>query len=117
MEFTEKEKTIAELFVANLNAKIKTIKKSKSAKEEVQEDEVEIPLEKNLQEKMDDFLVKLPTVRTQTDGFINTSSGDFGFPLQLRVAIDENGQEYATAVEKDTNSGVASISFDSMEME
>lgn len=66
-----------------------------------QEDEAEIPLEKNLQEKMDEFLVKLPTVRTQADGFVNTSNGDFGFPLQLKVAIDENGLEYATAVGKD----------------
>jgi len=71
--------------------------------------------EPDLIQKMDDFLIKLPTIRTQEDGFVNTSKGDFGFPKELVVVFDENGQEVAASVEN--TAALPDNSLENMEME
>ena len=68
---------------------------------------------------MYNFLVKLPTVDTQADGFVNNSSGNFVFPLELRVSIDENGQKHASQVDVDyaLSNNESNKTTESMKME
>ena len=40
-------------------------------------------------------------MRTQADGFVNNSSGNFVFSLELKVGIDKNGLEVAAPVDSD----------------
>jgi len=62
---------------------------------------------------MDDFLIKLPTIRTQSDGYVNTAKGDFGFPLELVECFDQNA---AASTESHDNNETTETT-ESMEME
>ena len=106
--------------LANLNNLVdKTNSNSASInpnKEEIHDDHQDQD-QKDLVNQMDDFLIKLPTIKTGPDGYVYcNTSGDFGFPLQLKMAFDENGLEVCSP---DDSAGVAinNGSNDSMEIE
>ena len=111
---TENDKKAKEILDSLLKSNSNSNPNINPNKEEMTDDSSDFA--ETLAKKMDEFLIKLPTIRTQEDGFVNTSKGDFGFPQELVVCFDENGQEVAAPVD-DNAAFISNNSNEYMEME